>query len=184
MKSQQQNLTFFYQLPKLRSIYKGEFNVINFSVNHLKWQVNHLKWQVNHLKWQLIMINFRFYCRYRWLIRVINRLMTLIVDSEERGTTLQKLIMDESESEVKWKWSEKWSGLWSIIFVIFTNVKERVLCNNNIGNKKCTTTFLWVLNLGQVGEIFKNFQKHPLGESFWKMVSKVIFWKNYKEISL
>ena len=30
----------------------------------------------------------------------------------------------------------------------------------------CQTTFLWVLNFGQVGEIFKNFQKHPLGESF------------------
>ena len=84
MKSQQQNWTFFYQLPKLRSIYKGEFNVINFSVNHLKWQVNHLKWQVNHLKWQLIMINFRFYSRNRWLIRVINRLRTLIVESELR----------------------------------------------------------------------------------------------------
>ena len=32
-------------------------------------------------------------------------LQKLIVDSEVRGTTLQKLIMDESESEVK---SEKW----------------------------------------------------------------------------
>ena len=42
----------------------------------------------------------------------------------------------------------------------------RVLGYNNIGIKKCTTPFLWVLNLGQVGEILENFQKHPLGESF------------------
>ena len=49
---------------------------------------------------------------------------------------------------------------------IFGYVKGEVLGNNNIGIKKCTTTFLWVLNLGQVGEIFKNFQKHPRGESF------------------
>ena len=44
--------------------------------------------------------------------------------------------------------------------------KGGVLSNNNIGGKKCTTTFLWVLNLGEVGEILENFQKHPLGESF------------------
>ena len=37
---------------------------------------------------------------------------------------------------------------------------------NNIGIKKCTTTFLWVLNFGEVGEILENLQKHPLGESF------------------
>ena len=38
--------------------------------------------------------------------------------------------------------------------------------NSDIGIKKCTKTFLWVLNLGQVGEILENFQNHPLGESF------------------
>ena len=43
-----------------------------------------------------------------------------------------------------------------------------VLGNNNVGIKKCTTTFLWVLNLGQVGEILENFQNHPLGEGFGK----------------
>ena len=48
-------------------------------------------------------------------------------------------------------------------------IKEGVRGNNNIGIKKCTTIFLWVLNLGQVGKIFKNFQKHPLGEGFWKI---------------
>ena len=49
---------------------------------------------------------------------------------------------------------------------IFGYVEGEVLGNNNIGIKKCTTSFLWVLNLGEVGEIFKNFQKHPRGESF------------------
>ena len=49
---------------------------------------------------------------------------------------------------------------------IFGYVKEGVLSNNNIGIKKCTTTFLWVLNFGEVGEILEIFQKHPLGESF------------------
>ena len=41
-----------------------------------------------------------------------------------------------------------------------------VLGNNYISIKKCRTTFLWVLNFGEVGEILENFQKHPLGESF------------------
>ena len=81
----------------------------------------------------------------------------------------------ESESEVKVKWSESESEsevsesiFGPLNLFIFGYVKGGVLGNNNIGIKKCTTTFLWVLNLGQVGEIFKNFQKHPRGESFWK----------------
>ena len=45
-------------------------------------------------------------------------------------------------------------------------IKGEVRGNNNIGIKKCTTIFLWVLNLGQVGEILENFENHPLGESF------------------
>ena len=55
---------------------------------------------------------------------------------------------------------------WSFNSFIFGYVKGGVLGNNNIGIKKCTTTFLWMLNLGQVGEILENFQNHPLGESF------------------
>ena len=51
--------------------------------------------------------------------------------------------------------------------------------NNNIGNKKCTTIFLWVLNLGQVGKIFKNFQKHPLGEGK-NILKSVILEKKVK----
>ena len=53
-----------------------------------------------------------------------------------------------------------------LIFFILGYVKGGVLGNNNIGIKKCTTTFLRVLNLGQVGEILENFQNHPRGESF------------------
>ena len=54
---------------------------------------------------------------------------------------------------------------WSFIF-FFRYVEGGVLGSNNISIKKCTTTFLWVLNFGQVGEILENFQNHPLGESF------------------
>ena len=89
-----------------------------------------------------------------------------------------KLIEKKSE-----KWSESESIFGPLIFFIFRYIEEGVLGNNNIGIKKCTT-FLWVLNFGEVGEILDDFQKHPYGESFWKMVSKVIFWKNYKGISL
>ena len=45
-------------------------------------------------------------------------------------------------------------------------IKGGVRGNNNIGIKKCTTIFLWVLNLGQVGEILENFQNHHLGKRF------------------
>ena len=57
----------------------------------------------------------------------------------------------------------------------FRYVKGGVLGNNNIGIKKCTTTFLWVLNLGQVGEIFKNFQKHPRGPTSKNSVGEHFF---------
>ena len=70
------------------------------------------------------------------------------------------------------KWSEvmsEWSTFGPLIFFILRYVEGGVRGNNNIGIKKCTTIFLWVLNLGQVGEILENFQKHPLGESFWKI---------------
>ena len=85
---------------------------------------------------------------------------------------------------VKWK-SEKSESIFGPLNLFnLRYIKGGVRGNNNIGIKKCTTIFLWVLNFGQVGEIFKNFQKHPLGESFWKMVSKVIFRKILQEISL
>ena len=74
-------------------------------------------------------------------------------------------------------WSESESILGHLNFFNFRYVEGEVLGYNNIGIKKCTTIFLWVLNLGQVGEILENFQNHPLGESFWKIFSKVWFWK-------
>ena len=81
----------------------------------------------------------------------------------------------ESEVKVKWKWSESIFG--PLIFFNFRYIKGGVLGKDNIGIKKCRTIFLWVLNLGQVGETLENFQNHPLGESFWKILSKVWFWK-------
>ena len=51
--------------------------------------------------------------------------------------------------------------------------KGEVLGNNNIGIKKCTTTFLWVLNLGQVGGHQKIFQNHTATMIFSKMVSNL-----------
>merc|ERR1712122_92664 len=52
-------------------------------------------------------------------------------------------------------------------------VKGGFLGNNNIGIKKCTTTFLWVLNLGQVGGRRKFFQNLNTGMIFSKMVSNL-----------
>ena len=57
---------------------------------------------------------------------------------------------------------------WSLIFFVFRYVEGGVLDNNNIGIKKCTTTFLWVLNFVQVGEFFKNFQNHTTTVTFFK----------------
>ena len=51
----------------------------------------------------------------------------------------------------------KWSTFGPLIFFILRYVKGGVLGNNYISIKKCTTTFLWVLNFGQVGEILENF---------------------------
>ena len=53
-----------------------------------------------------------------------------------------------------------------LIFINLRYIKGGVRGNNNIGIKKCTTIFLWVLNFGEVREILETFQKHPLGESF------------------
>ena len=80
---------------------------------------------------------------------------------------------------VKW-WSDevKWSIFGPLNFFIFWYVEGGVLGNNYISIKKCTTTFLW-LNFGEVGEILENFQKHPLGESCWKIFSKGWCWKNF-----
>ena len=81
----------------------------------------------------------------------------------------------EVKSEVKWS---EWCLFWSLNFFIFRYVEGGVLGNNYISIKKCTTTFLWVLNFGQVGEIFKNFQNHTTTVTFFKNgLQLVIFWK-------
>ena len=74
-------------------------------------------------------------------------------------------VKSESESE---------SIFGPLNFFIFGYVKGGVLGNNNISIKKCTTTFLWVLNLGQVGEILENFQKYPLGPASWRSFLKKV----------
>ena len=53
-----------------------------------------------------------------------------------------------------------------LIFFNLRYIKGGVRGNNNIGIKKCTTIFLWVLNFGEVGEIFKNFQNHTATVTF------------------
>ena len=67
--------------------------------------------------------------------------------------------------KVKWK---KWCFFWSLNLFIFGYVKGGVLGNNNIGIKKCTTTFLWVLNFGQVGELPQRFLKSAYYGDFFQ----------------
>ena len=62
--------------------------------------------------------------------------------------------------------------------------KGGVRGNNNIGIKKCTTNFLWVLNFGEVGEIFKNFQNHTTTVTFFKNGVQLVnfaaeIWENF-----
>ena len=109
--------------------------------------------------------------RYQKLFHVMSAIMMRFL-----GPCLPPSLWSEKKVKVK---SEKWSIFGPLIFFNLRYIKGGARGNNNIGIKKCTTIFLWVLNFGEVGEILENFQKHPLGESFWKMVSKVIFWKNF-----
>ena len=74
----------------------------------------------------------------------------------------------KSESE-----SESESIFGPLNFFIFGYVEGGVLGNNYISIKKCTTTFLWVLNLGQVGGHQKIFQNLTTGMIFLKMVSNL-----------
>ena len=86
--------------------------------------------------------------------------------------------------KVKWKWSEvkvKWSesifgplNLFNLRYI-----KEGVRGNNNIGIKKCTTNFLWVLNFGEVGEIFKNFQNHTTTVTFFKNGLQLVIFEKF-----
>ena len=53
-----------------------------------------------------------------------------------------------------------------LIFFNLRYIKGGVRGNNNIGIKKCTTIFLWVLNLGQVGGRRIFFQNHTTTVTF------------------
>ena len=71
---------------------------------------------------------------------------------------------------------------WSLIFFVFRYVEGGVLGNNNIGIKKCTTNFLWVLNFGQVGELPQQFSKsHYYGDFFQKWSPTCDFLKKKRD---
>ena len=53
-----------------------------------------------------------------------------------------------------------------LIFFNLRYIKGGVRGNNNIGIKKCTTIFLWVLNLGQVEGRRNFFQNHTTTVTF------------------
>ena len=91
-----------------------------------------------------------------------------------------QLVVKKVKSE---KWSESIFG--PLNFFVFRYVEGGVLGNNYISIKKCRTTFLWEWYFGEVGEIFKNFQNHPLGEGFWKNGLQLHFLEiNLQVISL
>ena len=59
-----------------------------------------------------------------------------------------------------------------LIFFNLRYIKGGVLGYNNIGIKKCTTIFLWVLNFGEVGELPQQFSKSPSRTGFLKKWSR------------
>ena len=69
--------------------------------------------------------------------------------------------------------SESESIFGPLFFFNFRYIKVGVWGNNNIGIKKCTTIFLWVLNLGQVGGHQKIVQNLTTEMIFSKMVSNL-----------
>ena len=82
-------------------------------------------------------------------------------------------VVKVKKSEKKWK-SEKVKSIFGPLnFFVFRYVEGGVLGNNYISIKKCRTTFLWVLNFGQVGGRWKFFQNMTTGMIFLKMVSNL-----------
>ena len=80
---------------------------------------------------------------------------------------------------MKWSESESESIFGPLIFFNLRYIKGGVRGNNNIGIKKCTTNFLWVLNFGQVGEIFKNFQNHTTTVTFFKNGLQLVIFEKF-----
>merc|ERR1712115_114875 len=66
-----------------------------------------------------------------------------------------------------------------LIFFNLRYIKGEVRGNNNIGIKKCTTNILWVLNFGEVGEIFKNFQNHTTTVTFFKNGLQLVIFEKF-----
>merc|ERR1712115_312210 len=66
-----------------------------------------------------------------------------------------------------------------LIFFNLRYINGGVRGNNNIGIKKCTTNFLWVLNFGEVGEIFKNFQNHAATATFFKNGLQLVIFEKF-----
>merc|ERR1712030_127141 len=80
------------------------------------------------------------------------------------------IVSEKSESE---------SVFGPLIFFNLRYIKKGVRGNNNIGIKKCTPNFLWVLNFGQVGEIFKNFQSHTTTVTFFKNGLQLVIFEKF-----
>ena len=123
-------------------------------------------------KWSdLFLVKLRKYGdRSRVLSRPRYRPPTPVLASEKVKKKSEKVKSESEKVKVKSeKWSESESIFGPLIFFNFRYIKVGVWGNNSIGIKKFPTIFLWVLNFGEVGEILENFQKHPLGESFWKI---------------
>ena len=64
--------------------------------------------------------------------------------------------------------SESESIFGPLILFNLRYIKGGVRGNNNIGIKKCTTNFLWVLNFGQVGELPQQFSKSQYYGDFFQ----------------
>ena len=97
--------------------------------------------------------------------------------SDPRYRPTPVLVMMKLKSESEWVFGP-------LFFFNLRYIKGGVKGNNNIGIKKCTTIFLWVLNLGQVGGRRKFFKITLLRWLFEKWSQKYDFGKNCKGITL
>ena len=81
------------------------------------------------------------------------------VISEKRKSVVSVVFPLKFSLEITYE-SESESIFGSLIFFNLRYIKGGgARSNNNIGIKKCTTNFLWVLNFGQVGELPQRFSK-------------------------
>ena len=95
--------------------------------------------------------------------------MCILTRNELRNEQRNEL-QNEQRNELR---NEHESIFGPLNFFNLRYIKGGVRGNNNIGIKKCTTNFLWVLNFGQVGGRRENFQNHTATMIFSKMVSNL-----------